>query len=130
MYFHLYLFFETSDQARTGSTSYGQRDLGRSNEVIPTELGKKLRHNCLKPCHLVMQAPGNTVPKEIHVSPNCIFPLGFEWRHDPVIQAGNFDIFLYITHSLIIASFLIRLRSVPSLFTHCCCPHPLSPGPL
>lgn len=76
---HISYFFSSRLQVRAGNTFRDKelRNDRKSNEVIATELVRELGCHCSVPCHFAMQAPMDTVTKETHVSPDCIFPSGF-----------------------------------------------------
>ena len=59
-----------SSQSSAGSVFYGQRDLGKSDTLIPTEMEKKKKNLGVISLYSVtwfMQAPGNIIPKEVRV---------------------------------------------------------------
>lgn len=128
--------FSLRPQIKPGLVRYLMGKEMRLREVPPTELGKKLRYPCSIlsiSCHFAMRASRNRAPKRIPISPDCILLLGFplrEWLYYPITQAENLDVFLDMSYVLIIISLLTPHKYVPCLFTHCCCPHYLSPGPL
>lgn len=93
------------------------RNDGKSNKVIATELVKELRDHCSIACHFASQAPRDTIPKEIHVSPDCLFSWVPTLRSTPLPshQAGDWHLPRHPhSHS---PSFILILKPFPPLFS-------------